>query len=213
MRLLLLCATLLCPVYAADAIEAFGRSWQVPVGTDWKWETDGDTPVLKLTVPRPSEKPRRPTQFASTDTSQFQRITVELDVKRQEIAADKKGKSLILVYAWRDPEHFNYVHLSSDEGTKQPVHNGVFHVYGGDRVRISPEQGFAALPSEDWIKVRLTYDAPTGIVSVSINGKSSPALEGIDLSLSGKSVGRFGIGSFFDTAQFRNVKIKGIAGE
>ena len=47
----------------------------------------------------------------------------------------------IIVYAWKDPLHFDYVHLSTDAAQEQPVHNGVFHVYGGDRVRISTDEG------------------------------------------------------------------------
>jgi hypothetical protein len=54
--------------------------------------------------------------------------------------------------------------------------------------------------------VQLTHDASTGIVGVSINGKTPRAFEAVDLSL---GAGRVGLGSFFNTAQFRNVKITG----
>jgi hypothetical protein len=41
---------------------------------------------------------------------------------------------------------------------------------------------------------------------VTINGKALRAFEAVDLSL---GPGRIGLGSFFNTAQFRNVTIKG----
>jgi hypothetical protein len=110
------------------------------------------------------------------------------------------------VYAWRDPDHFNYAHLSVDTGQQQPVHNGIFHVYGGDRVRISSEQGPATLAGEDWHKVRLVYDGSTGRVDVYANGQTSPAMRAVDMSL---GAGRFGIGSFFDLGSFRNIKYRG----
>ncbi len=112
-----------------------------------------------------------------------------------------------MVYAWRDAAHFNYAHLSSDTAAKQPVHNGIFHVFGGDRVRISSVAGPAALPSAgEWYKVRLDYDAHTGEATVLVKGQKNPSLRAIDLSL---GAGKVGIGSFFETAVFRNVKITG----
>ena len=117
----------------------------------------------------------------------------------------KRHNSLILVYAWRDAEHFNYVHLSVDAAQAQPVHNGVFHVYGGDRVRISSEEGPATLRDEQWHKVRFRYDAATGRADAWVDGETSPSMRGVDLSL---GAGRFGIGSFFDMGSFRNVKIR-----
>jgi hypothetical protein len=124
---------------------------------------------------------------------------MEVEVKREQ-------KSLILVYNWQKEGYFDYVHLSVDAPTKVAVHNGVFHCFGGDRVRISPTEGPASLPTEDWTPVRLTYSAKTGEVRVWANGQTTPALRGVDLSL---GAGRVGLGSFFETAQFRNLKIKG----
>jgi hypothetical protein len=199
MKLALL-LSLAAGAFAADSIEAFGYTWTVPFAADWKIEKEEGQPVLRMLVARPQREPRRPTQFALAQTPDFQRVTVETEVKRL-------GGSLIFVYAYRDPAHFNYAHLSVDEGSKQPVHNGIFHVYGGGRVRISSENGPAALPSPDeWYRVRLDYDAATGRVEVAANDKKLPALQAIDLSL---GPGKVGIGSFFETALFRNVRITG----
>jgi len=199
MRGLLLFAVLAASAFA-ESIEALGMKWTVPTAAEWKLEKDGDVPVLRMLVARPSQKPRRPIQFALAETADYQRVTVEAEVKRL-------GKSLIIVYAYRDAGHFNYAHLSADEAAKVPVHNGVFHVYGGDRVRISPQRGPASLPSADeWYRVKLTYDADSGIAGVTVNEKTFPALEAVDLSL---GAGKVGLGSFFETALFRNVKITG----
>jgi hypothetical protein len=185
---------------AAEPIEAFGLQWTVPVASDWKVESDGAMPVLRMLVERPQREPRRPTQFALADTPDWKRVRVESEVKRI-------GGSLILVYAYRDATHFNYAHLSVDTAAKQPVHNGIFHVYGGERVRISPTTGPAALPSEaDWYRVQLDYDASTGEAVVLVNGQKNPSLRAIDLSL---GTGKVGIGSFFEKAMFRKVRITG----
>jgi hypothetical protein len=199
MRLALL-LPLAAAAFASDNIEVFGHTWTVPISSDWQIEKESSGPVLRMLVARPQTQPRRPSQFALAQTPDFERVSVEAEVKRL-------GGSLIIVYAYRDPSHFNYAHLSVDEGTKQPVHNGIFHVYGGDRVRISPERGPAALPSQDeWYKVRLTHDAATGRVEVTVNGEKLPSLQAVDMSL---GAGKVGIGSFFETALFRNVRIIG----
>lgn len=196
---LALAAGLACSVLPADTIEAFGQKWTVPIGADWKVEQQGGSEVLQLLVARPQEHPRRPKQFALAETGPFSQVTVEADVKRV-------GGSMIVVYAYQDDAHFNYVHFSVDAPKKQPVHNGVFHVFGGDRVRISSLEGPGSLPTEDWTHLKVVFDGGSGLVTASADGKSSPALKGVDLSLTS---GKVGIGSFFEKAEFRNVKITG----
>lgn len=192
--LLLLCLAFL-QAHAADTVEAFGYKWTVPIGSEWMVENG----VMRMLVARPSTAPRRPAQHALAETPPFEEVTLEAEVKRN------KG-SLILVYAWRDENHFNYAHLSVDQGTKQPVHNGIFHVYGGDRVRISAEAGPAALPTDNWTPVALHYSARTHLVRVTVEGQEMPSLTAVDMSL---GAGRVGLGSFFETAQFRKVRITG----
>ncbi len=201
---LLACAAL----PAADTVEVFGLRWRVPLRDDWKVERQGGAEVLKLLIARPSTQPRRPTQYALAETPDYRRVTVEAEMKKEPFEARKRGTSLIIVYAWRDAEHFNYVHLSVDTAKKQPAHNGVFHVYGGDRARISSEEGPAALSDERWYKVRVIYDGTKGLVEAFVDGKTSPALRAVDLSL---GAGKIGLGSFFDLGEFRNVVVKGEA--
>lgn len=185
---------------ASGALDIFGRKWNVPEPADWKIEDDGGVPALRIVQNRgPLPGPRRPIQFALAESS-YSRLTLEADVM-------PLGRSLMIVFAWQDDAHFNYAHLSTDTGKEQPVHNGVFHVYGGERVRISNPEGppaFAA--SNKWYHVKLTHHGATGKVGVEVDGRKVPALEAVDLSLTG---GRVGLGSFDERAVFKNVKISG----
>ncbi len=201
MKLIAMLAIAAATLSAADTFKVFGREWQVPAGTDWKVDQDNGTEVLRMVEHRgPLPGPRRPIQFALTDTD-YARVTVEADVK-------PLGRSLMIVFAYRDAAHFDYAHLSTDTGTKQPVHNGVFHVYGGERVRISDEHGPAAFAATGrWYHVKLVHDAKAGTVSVAVDGQTLPSLKAVDLSLAG---GKVGIGSFDETAEFKNVKITAI---
>jgi hypothetical protein len=194
--LVLLCSAL--SALAADSFTALGHTWTVPAKADWS----GSAELLKMLTPYPDPKPlpRRPTQYAVAQTGPFEEVTVEVEVKRIG-----KG-SLILVYAWRDESHFNSAHLSPAPPSKQPVHSGMFHVYGGDRVRISNTEGPATLAGEDWTPVRLVYSARTHLCEVTVNGAKIPSMRAVDLSL---GAGKVGLGSFFNTAEFRKLRIQG----
>jgi hypothetical protein len=180
-----------------------GYTWTVPDAADWKIEQgSGGAAVLHLLTGKepPSTGPRRPFQFAIAAAGPFRRVTVEADVR-------PLARSLILVYAYQDSAHFNYAHLSVDTASKESHHNGVFHVYGGERVRISDVAGPAAFSaSKQWYHVVMQWDGASGLVEVNVNGVPVPALRAVDLSL--KS-GKVGLGSFDETGEFRNVRIQG----
>src|ERR1700722_16807693 len=127
---------ILTPGFAADSIRVFGYTWTVPNAADWKIDNARDSsPALRLLVGRePLPGPRRPYQFAIASTPAFQKVEITADLQPTK-------RSLMIVFAYHDPAHFDYAHLSTDSAQKQPVHNGIFHVYGGERVRISSEKG------------------------------------------------------------------------
>ncbi|MBV9266634.1 MAG: hypothetical protein JO061_10745 [Acidobacteriaceae bacterium] len=187
---------------SAAAVSVFDHSWAVPDASDWKIGQDNGRPVLQLLVGKepPASGPRRPFQFAIADTPEFTRVRVDADMK-------PIGRSLMIVFAYRDSDHFDYAHLSRDTAKIQSHHNGIFHVYGGERVRISSEDGPAAFPDGSrWYHVSLDWNGDTGAVTVAVNGNPVPALKAVDLSLSS---GKVGIGSFDETGEFKNVSISG----
>jgi hypothetical protein len=182
---------------AAGPLHVFGQEWTVEQASDWAVENG----VLRLLVKGepPAGQPRRPTKIALLNSKPYRKVTVEAEVKRN-------GRSVVVVYAWQDPSHYNYAHISSDAAAKQNVHNGMFHIFGGERSRISPLDGPASLDSTDWTPVKLVFDGETGHCYVEVNGKRNPSLEAVDMSL---RWGRVGLGSFNETGDFRHVRITG----
>src|SRR6185437_5510830 len=170
---------------ASGSLAIFGHRWTVPDAAAWKMTTEGGAPVLQL---------------ARADMPAFRKVAVEMDVR-------PLGKSIMIVFAYRDAAHFDYAHLSVDPATKEAHHNGIFHVYDGERVRISAEDGPSAFAKSDrWYHARLDWDGGTGAVNVKVGGKEIRALHAVDLSL---REGRVGIGSFDEMADFKNVRIAG----
>ena len=197
MKTLMALAVAMGAAWADDTITALGKTWKVPVASNWK-ASEGE---LELVVKHEPGVPRRPKQFAILQEGPFTSVTMEVEVKRN-------GKSLLLVFGHQDEGHFNYAHISVDDPAKQPVHNGVFHVFGGERVRISPlEGGPGLLPTKEWTKVKLEWNGKTGKMVVHADGKTSTALQAVDLSL---KYGRVGVGSFNETGRFRNLKVRGV---
>lgn len=191
----------LLPAFSAS-IAVFGHSWIVPDATDWKVQKDGTTEILHLGTPRgPLPGPRRPIEFALSDMPSAREATVEADVQ-------PLGRSVIIVYAYQDKAHFNYAHLSTDTGLAQPVHNGIFHVFGGERVRISSQAGPASFAaSHRWYHIKLVFNGGIGAVHVQVDGQPVPSLHAVDLSL---THGKVGLGSFDETGDFKNVKTFGV---
>jgi hypothetical protein len=201
MRLLtlMLCAASILP--AADTLQAFGKQWGVVNAADWSDTKENGAELLSLLKNRgPLPGPRRPIQFAIAETPMFHSVRIELDTR-------PKQRSLMIVFAYRDGAHFNYAHLSVDKGSEQTYHNGIFHVYGGERVRISSEAGPAAFAASGrWYHVVLDWSGKTGEIRTAVDGQEIPALHAVDLS---HSSGKVGLGSFDETGDFRNVKITG----
>ncbi len=199
MRIFAALLLIISALSAADTLDVFGHHWTVPARSDWKVEQSGGAQILTLAKARgPLPGPRRPIQFALADVPNLKSVRLEADVQPFE-------RSLILVFAYRDAAHFDYAHLSIDTAQKEPHHNGIFHVYGGERVRISSDEGPAAFAASGrWYRVRLEFDGRTGAVQVYVDGRPVPALHAVDMSL---GAGRVGLGSFDETGQFKNVNI------
>jgi hypothetical protein len=198
MKLLLL-VFLLIACAGAQTLEVFGLKWEVQDPSDWSVTHEEGEQVLKLLRSGEPGVPRRPTKFAIAETPSYAKVTVEVEMKRE-------GRSLIIVHAWQDADHWNYAHISSDEAKKVAVHNGMFHVFGGERVRISSLEGPASLPTAEWTPVKLVFDGRTGFTYVEVNGKRNPSLDAYDLSL---RQGRIGLGSFNETGSFRRLRVRG----
>jgi len=184
---------------AADLVEVFGHKWSVAFGSDWKVDREGDAAVLHLVRARgPAPGPTRPTQFALNEVPLVTHVRFDADVK-------PLGGSLLVVFAYRDEAHFCYAHLSVDAAAQKLFHNGVFRVSGGARERVSGLEGPAAFAASGrWYHVSLSYDPAEGAVAVAVDGQALASLAAVN---AGFGTGRVGIGSFDETASFKNVKI------
>jgi hypothetical protein len=111
---------------------------------------------------------------------------------------------MIVVFNYVDTLHFYYTHLSSDRGTEQPVHNGLFIVNGEPRKRIAGTEAAPALPNQEWHKVRVARDSRTGSIEVFVDDQKTPLFSVVDRTF---TCGQIGIGSFDETGDFDDISL------
>nr|WP_221219201.1 hypothetical protein [Prauserella isguenensis] len=185
------------------------RDWS-PLNPD-KWTFDGRQ-VIQSERGDPPEGPRRPFEYAIVDAGpELESVRYRATVRIDEPVA-RGDRDVVLIFNYRSPTRFYYVHLSQDN-TIYP-HNGIFKVDDADRERIDDQWDgeLGAPPAIDdraWHDVRLDYHAPSGRIAVHVDGSRKPLMTATDRSFSG---GRIGFGSFDNYGRIRDVTALGIRG-
>lgn len=151
----------------------------------------------------PSGSIRRPAALAILKSQDFQRVTIEVDLK-STAPVETERRDLDLVFGYQSPSKFYYVHLA---GVADNVHNGVFLVNDADRRRIDSGKGQPQLRDLEWHHVKIVRDGTTGQVDVYVDNSPSAVLSANDKTF---QTGRVGFGSFDDTGEFRSIWIRGI---
>ena len=143
---------------------------------------------------------RRPAALAILKSEPFQSLTYTVDV-RSTAPVDLPVRDVQLVVGYQSPSRFYYVHLGAKT---DPVHNGIFLVHDADRKRIDEATSRPRLVDQAWHRIRLERDVTTGLITVFVDGDQTPALQATDRTLTS---GRVGVGSFDETAEFRNIEV------
>ena len=174
------------------------EGWHVPLPKDWEIANDGANKVLRLREPMPIGEPRRPVKFALFQPGCVSDFEAEVKMRRA-------GKSLIVAFGFQDRAHFYYAHVSSDSGDHQ-VHNGIFKVDGGERVRVAGKGSAPALPTDGWHTVRVVRSPESGDISVFVDKDKTARFQLVDKSF---VYGWVGLGSFDETGDFDDFRLRG----
>jgi hypothetical protein len=173
--------------------------WTIDGSGEWKVENN----KLIITKAGITAGPiRRPAALAILKSDDFQRVTLEVQVK-SNAPLETERRDIDLVFGYRSAAQFYYVHLS---GVADDVHNGIFVVANADRRRIDTGKGLPQLRDQDWHHVRLVRDGVSGQIDVYVDNSSAPVLSAVDKTF---PTGRIGFGSFDDTGEFKSIWIHG----
>jgi hypothetical protein len=127
-----------------------------------------------------------------------------LELKMRSTTRDYGHRDMCLFFGHRDPSHFYYVHIANQSDAHA---NSIFIVNGEPRVSIAKMRTEGTKWDENWHTVRLVRDVEEGSIEVFFDDMEEPIMSAIDQSF--KS-GRIGVGSFDDTGQFDDIRLRGL---
>lgn len=145
----------------------------------------------------PVRSPRNVALLAGAEVEDF-----VLDARLQQTGREYGHRDLCLVFGYRDPSHFYYVHMASK--ADDHAHN-VFIVNGAPRTKIATKTtDGVAWGTGEWHAVRLERSAETGRIAVYFDDLETPIMEAEDRTFGRGSVG---FGSFDDTGRIDSVRL------
>ena len=126
-----------------------------------------------------------------------------LDVKVMSTHKDYGHRDVCLFFGYQDPTHFYYVHLAKKA---DDYANQIFIVNGAARRKITLTTTAGTAWDHDWHDVRIVRDVGSGEILVYFDDMDKPAMRARDDTF---KWGLVGLGSFDDTADFDNFKLRG----
>ena len=144
----------------------------------------------------------RPGAIAILKTDPLLRVTVEAQL-RLTAPLDSIRRDLAVIFGYESPTRFYYAHFG---GITDAGNNGIFLVDNADRRRIDPPTPAPQLKDQNWHRVRVVRDGPTGKIEVFFDDMATPVFSAMDTTIRS---GRIGVGSLNDYGEFRDIVVTG----
>lgn len=130
-----------------------------------------------------------------------------LEAKVQSTARDYPHRDVCLIFGHQDPSHFYYVHL----GQKTDDHaNQIFIVNDAPRTKISTKTTEGTKWDDGWHNVKIVRRVGDGTIEVFFDDLKTPVMTAKDQTF---RWGRIGLGSFDDTCNWTDVRLRGVKAE
>lgn len=130
-----------------------------------------------------------------------------LEAKVQSTARDYPHRDVCLIFGHQDPSHFYYVHL----GQKADDHaNQIFIVNDAPRTKISTKTTEGTKWDDGWHDVKIVRRVGAGTIEVFFDDMKTPVMTAKDKTF---AWGRIGLGTFDDTVNWTDVRLRGVKAE
>lgn len=190
-------------VFEADFEDGSLDAWQATDSTAWRIEDGRGGKVLALH----KQSDYKPEVRSPRNINLIEDVVVGsfvLELKMHSTTRDYGHRDMSLFFGHQDPSHFYYVHIAN----KSDAHaNSIFIVNGEPRVSIAKTRTEGTKWDENWHTVRLVRDVEKGTIEVFFDDADEPIMTAVDHNF--KS-GRTGVGSFDDTGQFDDIRLRGL---
>ncbi|GIW79500.1 MAG: hypothetical protein KatS3mg105_1307 [Gemmatales bacterium] len=191
------------PVVFTDDFEKGATQWEPTDAKAWKLVKSEKNSYYRL-AGRSNYKPpfRSPTSI-----SLVKDVVVGdfiMDVQVQSTGKDVPHRDLCFFFGHQGPDQFYYVHIAkrADDHANQ-----IFIVNKAPRVKISQESTKGTPWDDGWHHVRIVRKVSDGSIAVYFDDMTRPIMRAKDKTF---TWGRVGVGSFDDTGNFDDFKLRGI---
>jgi len=191
------------PLLATEDFEKGGDGWEFSDPKAWK-VVDG--PAGKMLALFEKTQPKTPhrSPFGMALLKDVVVGDFVLEARVQSTVKDYGHRDLCLFFGYQDPAHFYYAHL----GKKTDDHaNQIFIVNGADRKKISTKTTPGTDWNDEWHALKVVRKVSDGTIEVYYDDLKTPVQTAVDKSF---TWGRIGVGSFDDTGNFDDVKVRGV---
>ena len=184
-----------------DDFESGLERWEILDPDTWRLrESDGNT-TIEITERSSKYEPpvRSPRHVALIRDLELASFDITFKVRSTKDTGNHRD--CCIFFAYRDNEHFYYVHL----GAKPDPHSGQIMIVN-EAPRLALTENERLTPWDDQLHtVRVSHDADSGKILVFFDDMDQPHIEIVDSEF--KS-GRIGIGSFDDMNEFDDVVVR-----
>jgi acetyl esterase/lipase len=191
------------PLLLAEDFDGGAARWEPTDASAWKTDGTGRNACYSLVKKTSAYTPphRSPLNIAllkGLEVSDF-----VLDARVQSTVDDYGHRDLCFFFGYRDPAHYYYVHLARAADDRA---HSVFIVNGKDRASIAGERTQGVDWSPGWHRVRVRRDAASGKIEVFFDDLEKAIMTASDRTF---PAGRIGVGSFDDTGNFDEIRLRG----
>ena len=186
-----------------DSFEQGATRWEPTDETAWRIKETAQGKVLSQFKKRSQYEPpfRSPLNISllrDVNVTDF-----ELTVKVLSTHEDYGHRDVCLFFGYQDPAHFYYVHL----GKKTDDHaNQVFIVNGADRTKISTKTTEGTDWDDQWHTIRIVRSSQSGTILIYFDDMKRHVMAATDSTF---RWGRVGVGSFDDTGDWDDFRLRG----
>jgi len=190
-------------VFQADFENGKLDGWQATDPAAWRIETGRGGKVLSL-FGKSDYKPQVRSPYNINIAGDVNVSSFVMELRMRSTRPYNPNRDLCVVFGYQGPAHFYYAHIADRADN---VHNAIHIVDGADRVSIAKTRNRGNSWQGGWHKVKLVRNVDKGTIEVYFDDMNMPVMTAVDNRL---KWGKVGVGSFDDTGQFDDIKLRGI---
>lgn len=191
------------PVDIEEGFENGAEHWEPTDAKAWKVKKTDKGHVYSQFEKRSKYEPphRSPYNIALLKEISVGDFVLDADVLSTH--EDYGHRDVCLFFGYQDAAHFYYVHL----GKKTDDHaNQIFIVNEAPRTKISTKTTPGTNWDDRWHHVRIVRNIKSGSIRIYYDDMETPVMTASDKTF---IWGRVGVGSFDDTSDWDNIKLRG----